>query len=73
MLNKTQKDALKDIMQRHGWEALTIFTGLMIDKWRASDIKADTEFETLWRTAQREAKTQFLLEFFDTLDREVLN
>ena len=34
-------------------------------------VKADTEFETMWRTAQREAKRQALEGFFISLEGEV--
>lgn len=71
MLNKLQKQQIKGIMQQPGWDVLMIYVGKITDSWKEDNIKADTEFETIWRTAQREAKVGCLIDFFDRLDREV--
>ena len=71
-MNKIQKSQIKEIMQRPGWEALIVFTGQMIDKWRADEVKSSTEFDTLWRLATQKGKVDGINEFFNVLDREVL-
>lgn len=71
-LTKASKQAIKHIMSEPGWDEVVLLMDKVVDLWNKSPIKADTEFETLWRTAQREAKGEALKEFFNTLEEEVL-
>ena len=71
MLNKLEKSQIKELMRSPGWDALMIFAGKIIDKWTKEEVKADTEFETLWRMATQKGKIEGLKEYFDNLDSEV--
>jgi hypothetical protein len=37
------------------------------NKWATATVKKDTEFETIWAVAQREAKIQGVIEFLQIL------
>ena len=72
-LNKLQREQIKGIMQQPGWEALIVFTGLMINKWNDEEVKASDEFNTIWNMAHKTGKINGIKEYFDILDREALS
>ena len=73
MLTKQQKSQIKDLMQRPGWEVLVRFMSLIIDKWHESEVKAPDEFNTVWNIALKTGKIEGLKEYYELLDREILN
>ena len=45
-------------MQDDRFNAVEMFLRMMKARYQSEQVKADTEFETIWRTAQREAKIE---------------
>lgn len=67
------RSQLKNIVQTPQWDGVIAFIAEMIDKWQGVPVKSETEFETIWAMATKEAKVEGIKEFFDTLEREALN
>lgn len=72
-MNQITRSQLKNIVQTPQWDGVVAFMAEMIDKWQNVPVKADTEFETIWNMATKEAKVEGIKQFFDTLEREALN
>jgi hypothetical protein len=70
--NTSRKSAIKHIMMQAGWVEMMEVVTEAISGFNSEPVKAETEFETVWRTAQREAKGQALRDFFNSLEEEVL-
>lgn len=45
-------------MQDDRFNAVEMFLRMMKARYQGEQVKAETEFETIWRTAQREAKIE---------------
>lgn len=71
-LTQIQKKAIGYLVKQDGWDQILLVLDKVVDIWSKEEVKADTEFETIWRLAQREAKCQALKEFFKMLEEEVL-
>ena len=71
-MNQAQKSAIKYIMSQPGWSVMLEYMDKVVVNWNEEPVKADTEFETVWRTAQREAKGQALRGFFNSLEEQIL-
>lgn len=71
-LNQAEKATIKSLMRERGWETLMKYLGQQVDKYKDEQVKADTEFETIWRLAQRESKVEAIIKFFDNLERDVI-
>lgn len=71
-MNGLVRAQLKQLIQSPYWPGVEAFAAIMIDKWQNEQVKMPDEFNTVWRTAQREAKVEGLKEFFKTLEAEAL-
>ena len=69
-LNRQQKIVLSRLTQDVGWEVVLITATLLMEKWNAESVKADDQFNTLWNTAQREAKIDAVKQFLQVLEQE---
>lgn len=72
-MTEITRNQLKNICQTPQWDGVIAFMAEMIDKWQGVPVKQDTEFDTIWAMATKEAKVEGIKQFFDTLEREALN
>ena len=70
MLTTAQKQAIRSLMQDGRFSAVEELKKNVINEIVNENIKADTEFQTLWNVASREAKVQVLDDFFNRLIKE---
>jgi hypothetical protein len=73
MINEGNKRQLKALTQNPAYEALLVLAADLMDKWQSTGIKADSEFETIWNVAKREAKVEALKEFLYSLERQAFD
>lgn len=66
-MDKFKRNQLRSLMQDDKFRAVEALQKLVIAEIGNNQVKADTEFETIWRTAQREAGIQVLLDFFNRM------
>lgn len=69
VLSKVDIEAIKSLVKDSRYEVLVKFLAERIDTIRNENVKGPTAFETLWRTAQREARQDELRRFFDDVER----
>jgi len=70
-LTQNQRSALKHIAQQAGWEQMLEVKNKVVDLWSQESVKAEDQFNTVWNTAQKEAKIRGLEDFFNILENEV--
>lgn len=68
-LTKIQVESLKKILKDPAYEVMLQVVAGVIDRWKDEPVKADTEFETIWRTATRESKVAGVKELFEIFER----
>ncbi len=59
------KQKLKRLIESSDWDVIYAFQARMVEKWNKDEVKADSEFQTLWNLAKREGKIEGLKEFLD--------
>lgn len=59
-MDKHNRQALQALMQDEKFRSVELYFKMLKVKYLNEQVKGDTEFETLWRTAQREAKIELL-------------
>lgn len=69
-ITKTDKARIRNLMQTDHWQGLEALKKLMLAMWREEPVKAEDNFNTTWRTAQREAKVEALEAFFTRAEQE---
>lgn len=69
-LSPIQKKQLKHIIQSNEWDIVILLVSKLINKWNLEKTKRDSEFETIWATAQKEAKVEALNQFISILEQE---
>ena len=69
-MTKGERSILKNMMQHQGYDVLTAYLETVITQWQNEPVKESTEFETMWRVAQREAKVWALRTFINSLEQE---
>lgn len=55
---KEQRQRLAALQQSKDWDIFVHFCALLTDVWQNEPVKSHSQFETTWRTAQREAKVE---------------
>ncbi len=70
MINKTEQQALKSLMQDKRWDVVQKLHGQFIAKWQEDTGVGMSEFETLKLTFMKEGKIDGLDSFFAYLDDE---
>jgi len=66
-LSKAERQAIRSLMQDERFTAVELLKKIVISEISVYQIKADTEFETLWRCSAREAGVEVLQDFFARL------
>jgi len=66
-LTKTERQAIRSLMQDGRFTAVELLKKIVIGEISRYEIKADDEFNTIWRTAKREAGVEVLQDFFTRL------
>lgn len=69
-MDKFNRQKIRAILQDERFFAVEMLKKIVIDEIKSTDIKAETEFETLWRTAGRESKVEVLNDFFNRMIME---
>jgi hypothetical protein len=71
MINITplEKKQITSIIQDARYDTVIKFADELMNEWKSVGVKGETEFETIWRTATREAKVDALKEFLEKLER----
>ncbi len=72
-ISQVEKQSIKHIMGQAGWESLMVLKEKVNDQYRKEEIKAETEFQTLWNTAQREAKVNAIDDFFRMVENYIIS
>jgi hypothetical protein len=63
-LTKPQRQAIRSLMQDGRFTAVELLKKILINEISGYQVKADTEFETVWRVAKKEAGMEVLEDFF---------
>lgn len=66
-LSKAERQAIRSLMQDGRFAAVELLKKIVISEISRYEIKADDEFNTIWRTAKREAGVEVLQDFFARL------
>ena len=66
-MDKTQRQAIRSIIQDARFRAIENLQKIVIQEISGYAVKADDEFNTMWRTAKREAGVEVLQDFFGRL------
>ena len=69
-MDKFNRQKIRALLQDDKFKAIELLRNIVIDEIKSMDIKADTEFETLWRCAGRESKVEVLNDFFNRMVKE---
>ena len=72
-LTKAERQAIRSLMQDGRFTAVGHYLRILKDKYKDEQVKSDTEFETTWRTAQREAKVECIDNIINGLMEEASN
>jgi hypothetical protein len=67
------KQKLKRLIEHSDWEVVYAFQAKVVEKWNESEVKRETEFDTIWAMAHREGKKEGLKEFFDSAEKLALD
>lgn len=69
-LSKSERQAIRSLMQDGRFLSVELLKKIVIQMYQNLPIKADSEFQTMWNVATREAKIEGLNEFFLKLIEE---
>lgn len=69
-LTTQQRQSIRSLLQDGRFSAVEELKRNVLNEIINEDIKAEDEFNTLWRVAQREAKVQVLDDFFNRMVKE---
>lgn len=72
-LSKAERQAIRSLMQDGRFTAVEKLRKIVTGIYQHLNVKADTEFQTLWNVASRDAKIEGLDEFFLKLIEEAAN
>lgn len=67
------KKQLKRLIEHSDWEVIYAFQSKTVENWNKEEVKADTEFETIWNLAKREGKIEGLREFINNAEKLALD
>ncbi len=59
-LTKSERQQIRAILQDDKFRAVELFLKILKDKYRNEQVKAESEWETMWRVAQRESKVEVI-------------
>lgn len=66
-MDKFKRNQIRAILQDDKFHAVELLKNIVIQEISAYQVKADDEFNTIWRTAKREAGVEVLQDFFARL------
>lgn len=69
-LTKIQKIQLRGMMMSREWEAFVALISILEKKWSEDEVKAETEFNTVWNLAKKEGKLEALRSLLEILQNE---
>lgn len=72
-MDKFRRNQIRALLQDDRFRAIELLKEIVLAEIKCENIKADDEFNTIWRTAQREAKVEGLESFFNRLMEEASN
>lgn len=70
MLTKFQRNQILSLIQDERFRAVEAFMKILKEKYQVEQVKADDQFNTTWRTAQKEAKMEAIDNFINGLVEE---
>ena len=68
-MDKITIKKLKILVESEHWDVIYILMEEVIKKWNAVPVKGETEWETLWNMATKEAKIEGVKEFINSLEQ----
>lgn len=68
-MDQLTKRKLKMLVESEHWDAISMFVNQINKDWNNVPVKGDTEWETLWNVASKEAKIEGVREFIYSLER----
>lgn len=72
-MDQLTKNKLKRLVEHPDWEIIYAFQAFITETWFKSDVKRETEFDTIWTLAHREGKKEGLKEFIDSIEKLALD
>ena len=70
-LTKSERQAIRSLMQDGRFTAVELLKKIVINEISRYEIKADDEFNTIWRCAKKEGGIEVLEDFFRRMILEV--
>ena len=68
MINKIDQKKIKVLIESEHWDVIATVFEEIKKKWNDIPVKGDTEWETLWNVAQKEAKIEGVRDFINNLE-----
>ncbi len=69
-MDKFKRSQIRSLLQDDRFRSMEFIKNIIIAAYQSENVKADDEFNTIWRTAQKEAKIEGLNDFFNKLIEE---
>jgi len=66
-MDKFKRNQIRSLLQDDRFHTIELLKNIVIQEISAYQVKADDEFNTVWRTAKREAGVEVLQDFFTRL------
>ena len=67
-MDKITQRKLKMLVESEHWDVVPVLFEILSKKWNNVPVKGDTEWETLWNVAQKEAKIEGVREFINNCE-----
>jgi hypothetical protein len=68
-MDKLSKQQINSLVRDQRWTSVIMFLDLFLNETNKVEVKADTEFQTLWNVAYKQGKIEGLKDFFNQIEQ----
>jgi hypothetical protein len=68
-MDKITLRKVKILVESEHWDVISVVFDEIKKKWNAVPVKGETEWETLWNVATKEAKIEGVAEFINSIEQ----
>jgi len=68
-MDKLSIQQINSLIRDQRWTSVVMFLDKFINETNQMEVKADTEFQTIWNVAYRQGKVEGLKDFFNQIEQ----
>jgi hypothetical protein len=68
-MDKLSIQQINSLIRDQRWTSIVMFLDKFINETNQMEVKADTEFQTIWNVAYRQGKVEGLKDFFNQIEQ----